>query len=155
MIATMRAFDPRRFAWVDNSKKTELAPYLRGRPHGPTETVKVTYPSPDRAELEASLESPGLVILADVYYPGWELTIDGKPAPIHAVNRLMRGAAVTAGKHRLSLLLCTPIVPDRPSCFDDRVGWFGSPGDRVRSLPGRSSGGNSGRRRFANPVALH
>ena len=98
----MRAFDPRLFAWVDNSKKTELAPYLRGRPHGPTETVTVTYPSPDRAELEASLESPGLVILADVYYPGWELTIDGNPAPIHAVNRLMRGAAVTAGKHRLS-----------------------------------------------------
>ena len=62
----------------------------------------MTYPSPDRAELEASLESPGLVILADVYYPGWELTIDGNPAGIHAVNRLMRGAAVTAGKHRLS-----------------------------------------------------
>ncbi len=45
--------------------------------------------------------SPGLVILADVYYPGWELTIDGKPAPIYVVNRLMRGAAVPAGTHRL------------------------------------------------------
>ena len=61
----------------------------------------MTYPSPQRAELEASLESPGLVILADVYYPGWELTIDGKPAPIYRVNRLMRGAAVPAGTHRL------------------------------------------------------
>jgi uncharacterized membrane protein YfhO len=36
-----------------------------------------------------------------VYYPGWELAIDGKPAPIHVVNRLMRGAAVPAGTHRL------------------------------------------------------
>ena len=97
----MRAFDPRLLAWVDTSKRTELAPFLSGRPPGPTETVTVTYPSPDRAELEASLESPGLVILADVYYPGWELTIDGKPAPIYAVNRLMRGAAVPAGTHRL------------------------------------------------------
>ena len=88
-------------AWIDINKRTELGPFLSGRPPGPTESVKVTYPSPDRAELEASLESPGLVILADVYYPGWELTIDGKPAPIYAVNGLMRGAAVPAGTHRL------------------------------------------------------
>jgi hypothetical protein len=99
--ATKRAFDPRTVAWVDGKKMTELAPYLSGRPPGLTETVKVTYPRPDRAELEASLESSGLVILADVHYPGWELTIDGKPAPIYVVNRVMRGAAVAAGNHRL------------------------------------------------------
>jgi hypothetical protein len=99
--ATMRSFDPRSLAWIDIDKQTELGPFLSGLPPSPTETVKVTYPSPDRAELEASLESPGLVILADVYYPGWELAIDGKPAPIHVVNRLMRGAAVPAGTHRL------------------------------------------------------
>jgi Bacterial membrane protein YfhO len=98
---TMRAFDPRKLAWVNQEKRTELAPYLSGRPTGPTENVVVSYPSPDRAEIEASLESPGLVILADVYYPGWELTIDGKPAPFYAVNGLMRGAPVPAGTHRL------------------------------------------------------
>ncbi|MGC8642236.1 MAG: hypothetical protein ACP5XB_20425, partial [Isosphaeraceae bacterium] len=27
--------------------------------------------------------------------------IDGKPAPIYRVNRMMRGAAVAAGKHKL------------------------------------------------------
>jgi hypothetical protein len=99
---TMRALDPGNLAWIDIDKQTELGPYLSGSPSRPTETVKVAYPSPDRAELEASLESPGLVILADVYYPGWELTIDGKPAPIYAVNRLMRAAAVPAGTHRLA-----------------------------------------------------
>jgi hypothetical protein len=88
-------------AWVEDDKRTELGPYLSGRPPWPTETVKVTYPTPQRAELEASLESPGLVILADVAYPGWELTIDGKPAPIYRVNRVMRGAAVPAGTHHL------------------------------------------------------
>ena len=76
-------------------------PYLSGRTTGPSETVKVTYPNPQQAVLEVNLESPGLVILADVYYPGWELAIDGKPAPIYRVNGLMRGAAVSAGPHRL------------------------------------------------------
>ena len=80
---------------------TELASYLPGGLPRRSETVQVRYPSPQRVEIEATLERPGLVVLADVYYPGWELTIDGKPAPIYRVNRLMRGAAVSAGKHHL------------------------------------------------------
>ena len=75
--------------------------------------MKVTYPSPQQVVLEATLESPGLVILADVYYPGWELLIDGKPAPIYRVNVMMRGAAVSSGRHRL-------VYTYRPQSF--RVG---------------------------------
>jgi hypothetical protein len=99
--ATMLVFDPRAMAWVDDDEKSELAPYLSGLPPSPLESVKVTYPTPQQAELEATLQSPGLVILADVVYPGWELTIDGKSAPIYRVNRLMRGAAVPSGTHHL------------------------------------------------------
>ncbi len=36
-----------------------------------------------------------------MHYPGWDLTIDGKSAPIYRVNGLMRGAAVPSGPHRL------------------------------------------------------
>jgi hypothetical protein len=99
--ATTRPFDPRKLAWVNLANKAELDPYLSAQPPTPTEAVRVTYPTPQRTELDVSLESPGLVILADVYYPGWELTIDGKPAPIYPVNWLMRGSAVPAGTHRL------------------------------------------------------
>jgi len=98
---TMRALNPRMLAWVDRSHEAELAPYLSGQSPRATEIVKVMYPSPQRADLNVTLESPGLVVLADVVYPGWELTIDGRPAPIYAVNRLMRGAAVLAGNHHL------------------------------------------------------
>ena len=51
--------------------------------------------------LDATLSRPGLVILADVFYPGWTLTIDDKPAPIFRANRLMRAAAVEKGTHTL------------------------------------------------------
>jgi hypothetical protein len=98
---TLRAFDPHGFAWLDQDGESELARYLPGSSPRASETVKVSYPSPQHAELEVSLESPGMVILADVYYPGWELTIDGEPAPIYRVNRSMRGAAVPTGSHRL------------------------------------------------------
>jgi hypothetical protein len=98
---TRRTFDPRSIAWVDIDKQAELSLFLSGQAPTPAETVNVTYPTPQRAELEASLESPGLVILSDIDYPGWNLTIDGKAAPIYRVNRMMRGAALPAGIHKL------------------------------------------------------
>ena len=59
------------------------------------------YDNPTRVQLEARLQEPGLVILADTLDDGWHLTIDGKPAPILQANRLMRGAAVSSGTHTL------------------------------------------------------
>jgi hypothetical protein len=97
----LRVFDPRAVAWLDLDLKKKLAPYLAGKAPRSAEPVAVSYPTPQRAELDVSLESPGLVILSDLHYPGWELTIDGQPAPIYRVNRLMRGAAVREGKHHL------------------------------------------------------
>jgi hypothetical protein len=95
------AFDPHQVAWLDNRDLVEVGPQLSGGPQVRSESVKVTYPTPQRAVLEAVLKSPGLVILSDVYYPGWELTIDGKPAKVYRVNQMMRGAVVPAGEHRL------------------------------------------------------
>jgi hypothetical protein len=95
-------FDPHIVAWIETDDFRPLAEYVRGRPGpDPTEAVTVTRYEPQRVELEARLQRPGIVVLADVYYPGWTLEIDGKPAEILRTNRLMRGAAVTAGTHRL------------------------------------------------------
>ncbi len=101
---TLQVYDYLRLAWVEKDNILELNPYLPDMRSGPrkrSEPVAVRYPSPTRVEIEATLDRPGLVILADVYYPGWTLTIDGTPAPIYQVNRLMRGAAVKEGKHQL------------------------------------------------------
>jgi hypothetical protein len=94
-------YDPHRLAWMAESDLGAIRDYLSGQTTENSETVRVTYPSPEQAVLEATLVSPGLVVLADIDYPGWELAIDGMPAPIYRVNLLMRGAAVSAGRHRL------------------------------------------------------
>ncbi|QEH33304.1 Bacterial membrane protein YfhO [Aquisphaera giovannonii] len=94
-------YDPRRIAWIRGDDVPGLRPYLNGQPQKATETVKVSYPRPDRVVVEANLDAPGLVVLSDVYYPGWTLTIDDKSAPIYKVNMLMRGAAVEKGTHTL------------------------------------------------------
>jgi hypothetical protein len=97
-----QVYDPRAIAWAEPDTLTALAEWLAGGPPDPRESVAVRYPSPQRVELVAHLERPGVVVLADVDYPGWQLTVDDKPATIHRVNGLMRGAAVGAGTHRLA-----------------------------------------------------
>jgi hypothetical protein len=94
-------FDLRSAAWVEADDRAGLRGVLGRRPVEPSEAVTVVEYGPQRVELRATLKSPGLVILADTYYPGWRLTIDGKPATIYRTNRLMRGAAVSAGTHTL------------------------------------------------------
>jgi len=96
-----QVFDPRRVVWIEADQRAELAGYFPGGAPLSSESVKVSYPSPQRVELEVDMKSPGMVVLADIYYPGWELTIDGVPAKIYQANRAMRGAALKAGPHHL------------------------------------------------------
>ena len=94
-------FDLRAGALIETDQPESLRGYVARMPVDPSETVSVVSHEPQRVELSAVLKSPGLVILADTYYPGWRLKIDGAPAPIFRANRLMRGAALPAGKHTL------------------------------------------------------
>jgi hypothetical protein len=96
-------YDPRVLAWVETDEPAALAPFLpAGKPpRDPSETVTITRDDPQQVELTAVLRKPGLVVLADVYYPGWSFTVDGRPAAILRTNRAMRGAALPAGTHRL------------------------------------------------------
>ena len=98
---TLTLFDPREVAWVNYNDLAQIMPKLSGQLPRKSESVKVNYPNPQRAILEVTLESAGLVILSDIDYPGWQLTIDDEPAPIYRVNVSMRGALVAAGPHRL------------------------------------------------------
>jgi hypothetical protein len=92
--------DPKQLAWVEGAVGS-LAQFDAGGPPDESETVKFLSNTPQRVELEVTMKRPGLVVLADVNYPGWQLTIDGSPAPIQRTNLVMRGAAVESGKHRL------------------------------------------------------
>jgi hypothetical protein len=93
--------DLRANAWLEPEVLEALAPYLPGGRPQANESVRVRYDSPQRVSLQAHLIRPGLVVLADVHYPGWRLTLDGRPTPVVCVNTLMRGAAVPAGDHTL------------------------------------------------------
>jgi hypothetical protein len=113
MQSMQSMYSLRAVAWIETDEPDRLKGSIVRMPVGPSETVTVVEHGPQRVELKAVLDRPGLVILADTYYPGWRLTIDGEPATIYRANRLMRGAAVPAGEHTL-------VYTYRPQSF--RVG---------------------------------
>ena len=99
---TRHAFDPRVTVWIGEEDKTRaLIDHLPGQEPISSETATILRYGPQRVEIDAVLERPGMVVLADIYYPGWRLTIDGAEAPIYRANRMMRGAAVASGRHKL------------------------------------------------------
>ena len=87
------AFDPAEVAYVETP--VELPEASRG-------AAAIAEEVPTRVVVEAELETAGLVILSDLFYPGWRATIDGEPAEILRVNHALRGVVAGAGRHRLT-----------------------------------------------------
>lgn len=120
--ALPRVFVPRRAVYVPSSKErlAELASpdfdarevaFIEEQPVAepvatPTEArgrVEITSEIPTRITLSADMETPGLVVLADLYDAGWRAFRDGQPTPILRVNHALRGMQVPPGKSRIEL----------------------------------------------------
>lgn len=70
----------------------------------PGESVRIVDQSdPERLLIEVNLVEPGLLVIADTYYPGWTAWVDGTPAPIYPANHLFRAVPVSPGTHRVEL----------------------------------------------------
>jgi Bacterial membrane protein YfhO len=65
--------------------------------------VSLTEHSTDQVRIRAKMACRGMVVLSDVYFPGWHAEIDGNPAPIYEVNVAMRGVVVPSGAHTLTM----------------------------------------------------
>jgi Bacterial membrane protein YfhO len=55
--------------------------------------------TPDSLAVEVETNSPGLLVVSEQYYPGWHACVDGKETPIYAVDGILRGVFLSAGKH--------------------------------------------------------
>lgn len=88
-------FDPWRVAYT--RLPVEVVP---NRAPEPITTTDVT---PNHLGLETDLETPGLLVLSEVNYPGWTATINGVAAPIIETDGVLRGVALPAGQSRVAM----------------------------------------------------
>ncbi|TXT34746.1 MAG: hypothetical protein FD138_1610, partial [Planctomycetota bacterium] len=61
-------------------------------------------------ECEAELSEAGVLVLMDLDYPGWSVTVDGQAAEPLQIDSLFRGVRLEPGPHRI-------VWSYRPSSF--------------------------------------
>jgi hypothetical protein len=66
-------------------------------------SARITSYEPERVRLEATAEAGSLVVLSDVFFPGWHATVDGRDVPIERVDYLLRGVPIGPGRHTVEL----------------------------------------------------
>lgn len=57
----------------------------------------------DRISLDVTADSPGLLVLSELYYPGWRATVNGRPTGIYKVDGALRGILVPRGESRIAI----------------------------------------------------
>ncbi len=90
-------FDARRQAILEKAPRRSY-PESAGLPPSP---AKLRRPDPTVVEVEIEMAEPGVLVLADSCFPGWEVTVDGDAAELFCANYLMRGVELDAGRHQV------------------------------------------------------
>jgi hypothetical protein len=74
-----------------------------GGPRVPA-TAQVTEHSANRVVVQAALEAPGLLVLSEIWYPGWQARDNGRPSPIVRTDVVLRGVYLEAGSHTVEFV---------------------------------------------------
>ncbi len=53
-------------------------------------------------EIEVETDRAGVLVLHDIYYPGWKVYVDGQPQAVLRTNLLFRGVEVPPGRHHVA-----------------------------------------------------
>jgi Bacterial membrane protein YfhO len=68
---------------------------------GPDHMARVVAYRSDRIDVDARSPDGGRLILTDLMYPGWTVTVDGKPAEPIVFEGMFRSVDVPAGEHKV------------------------------------------------------
>ena len=94
-IEAIHDLDPLQKAVVD--KKFEAS--VRPMPSDSTAIIELVEYQPNYLKYEVNSEKGGTVVFSEIYYPGWQSTIDGEEVAHGRANYILRAMNVPAGKH--------------------------------------------------------
>jgi len=63
------------------------------------QAANVRFASPNRLVIEARADEPALLVLSEVWYPGWSVRVDGERCPYYRVDGIVRGVYLDPGTH--------------------------------------------------------
>ncbi len=88
-----RKFDPARLALVEEpfNFKTDRK--------DPAAIAQVITLNGNEMEVRTKADGPTFLVTSDIFYPGWQATVDGAPARLYQTDYVLRGVAVPGGEH--------------------------------------------------------
>ena len=102
-IARMKEgqFNPAQTAVIEGDlQPARLAALTEGRAAGGS-SVEFTEHRDNEVKLRVETERPGLLVLSDTYYPGWQAYVDGEKTPIYPTDAALRSVYLEAGEHEV------------------------------------------------------
>jgi len=90
-------YDPRRVALVQEPVGFKVA-----HPD-PNARARLAGVSDGRLEIHTNSGTPAFLVLSDVYYPGWQATVNGQAVPVVRTNGVLRGVRLPAGRNTVCL----------------------------------------------------
>jgi hypothetical protein len=109
-----REFDPRRTALLE-VRPGELPPVpadAAARGGASAGTARVAEYEANRIVVETDAGAPSVLVVSEIFYPGWGATVDGARARIDLADYLLRAVAVPAGRHRVEMRYGAPAARD-------------------------------------------
>ena len=89
-------FDPRRTVILEG---VGAGPSMEGAGAVGGATARITRFEPNRVVISVDLEEEGYLVLLDAHFPGWTVTVDGRPREIYPANGLFRAVPAGRGRH--------------------------------------------------------
>jgi hypothetical protein len=65
--------------------------------------VTVLQDVPGQLRLATESEAPGVLVVSEAYFPGWQARVNGAPVPLFAVDGALMGILLSAGQHQVEL----------------------------------------------------
>jgi len=104
--ASTHEFDPRRTALIE-ARADEL-PQLPGGAVAPASDARIINYAANKLMIETSAPTPTVLIVSEIFYPGWEAKVDGRATQILLTDYLLRGVALPAGTHIVEMRYAAP-----------------------------------------------
>ncbi|MFO7774792.1 MAG: YfhO family protein, partial [Candidatus Hydrogenedentota bacterium] len=101
-VRPITGFDPELLSSADAPLTEYAGPLPASRDSAPTPAT-ITQEGHDRVVVDVpETASPGVLILADTWYPGWRATVNGESAAVFPVDGMFRGVVLPEeGPHRV------------------------------------------------------
>jgi hypothetical protein len=103
---TSETFDPRRTALLELSPGD--LPRLPGGPLAPDSVATITNYQATHLTIETNASTDTVLVVSELFYPGWEVTVDGNRGRMLVADYLLRGVPLTSGRHKVEMYYAAP-----------------------------------------------